>query len=241
MMVDMAGVLQVIDAIAQAKSEGGVVEAMKRGAELIGGRQSVFVSFIADDVTHESYRFLVGCEGAFCTLYRKMNWFVSDPAVMYAAHNTEPVLGSELVVRQQLHQDLLNVAREYGFTSVIAVPTPSAGGVSRVGVWTVGAPVEGVFEQHFGQVRIAARAIAMEIHEWWRREVKRGLVAECGLIDDDVQLLKFEKAGKKSKDIAKVLGMSPAAIDKKFGRLSKRMGVTDRQEAAKLAAECGLI
>jgi hypothetical protein len=241
MMVDMAGVLQVISAISEARNEGTVIEAMRRGAELIGGRQSVFVSFIADDVTHESYRFLVGCEGAFCTLYRKMNWFVSDPAVMYAAHNTEPILGSELQVRQHLQQDLLDVAREHGFTSVLAVPTPSAGGVSRVGVWTVGAPVEGVFEEHFSQVRIAARAIAMEIHEWWRRQVKHELVAECGLCDDDVQLLRFEKEGKKSKDIAKLLGATPAAIDKKFGRLSKRMGVADRQEAARLAVECGLI
>jgi hypothetical protein len=240
--VDLSQVSAIVGTIAAAANEGVVIEAMNRAAELIGGRNSVFVSFIADDVSHESYRFLIGCDPTFCSLYRRLNWFTSDPAVLYAASNSEPILGGELAARRHLEQDLLDVAKEQGFASVIVIPTPSPAGVSRIGVWTVGSPIEGTFEGSFAQVRIAARVIAMEIHEWWLRRVKHELIQECELSPEDMQLLGYEKRGLKSKEIAKLLGnTTPAAIDKRFHRISSRMGVPTRKEAAKQAAECGLI
>jgi DNA-binding CsgD family transcriptional regulator len=53
--------------------------------------------------------------------------------------------------------------------------------------------------------------------------------------------LDLQRKGMTTKQIAASLGVSPHAVDSHFHRLNVKLGVVSRREAARLAAEYGLI
>ena len=81
----------------------------------------------------------------------------------------------------------------------------------------------------------------MELHEWWIARVKEELVEAARLTVDDLALLSHEWRGHTTKRIALEQGTSPGSIDSRFQRLNAKLGVANRKDAARLAAEYGLL
>src|SRR5262249_22362528 len=110
------------------------------------------------------------------------------------------------------------------------------------GVLCLGSKTPGYFEADgFLAVKIAARSLAMELHEWWIGQIKRQLIANAGITADDLILLRHERLGHSTKAIAAELDVSLSSIDSRFKRVNQKLGVPNRKAAASLAAEYGLI
>ena len=81
----------------------------------------------------------------------------------------------------------------------------------------------------------------MELHDWWVAQVKRELIVNARLTQDDLFLLTRERQGHSTKRIANELGTTPGSIDARFQRINAKLGVPNRKAAARVAAEYGLI
>ena len=233
---------EVIAKIPDTRTGPETVNLLDEATRLIGADVAVFTSFIRDDVSHESYRFLIACEPRFCAEYTQRSWFSNDPCLLHAATRSEPCRLSDLKVLSRGQQVLLEKAGEFGFRSGAVFPTPAAGGISRTGVLTLGSKQLGFFEgEGFSSVRLVGRTLAMELHEWWIRHVRMQLLMDARLTNEEIELLMMERQGLKSKEIASHLGVKPASIDSRFQRLIAKLNVANRAAAARLAVDYGLI
>jgi DNA-binding CsgD family transcriptional regulator len=232
----------VVQSIAEASDEPSVVDLLGKAARQLGADAAAFVSFIRDDGAHESYRFMLACDPVWCHEYQRRGWYAQDPWLQYALNHTEPALASSIPVGSAKQRELSELAKSFGFASTVIVPAPSAGALSRVGVLCLGCAEEGYFEgEGFAPLKVAARGLAMELHEWWIARIKGELIANAGVTDDDLELLHHERMGHSTKTIALACDASPSAIDCRFQRLNRKLGVPNRKAAATLAAEYGLI
>lgn len=240
---DYAGrVSAVVQDIAAAQDEAEAVRLLAVAARRLGADAAAFVSFVRDDGSHESYRFLLACDPVWCHEYQRKASYAHDPWLQYALTHSEPALTSRISVSSARQEELAALARAYGFESGVIVPAPSATSLSRVGVLCLGSGMPGYFEDEgYPALKVAARPLAMELHEWWIARIKHELIANAGLTDDDLCLLLHERAGHGTKTIAAELDASPSAIDSRFMRLNQKLGVSNRKAAAILAAEYGLI
>ena len=93
----------------------------------------------------------------------------------------------------------------------------------------------------YASFRMLARSLAMELHEWWIARIKRELIANVRLTEEDLLLLAQERLGRGTKAICSALQLSPKAVNSRFQRLNAKLGVPNRKAAAQLAAEYGLI
>jgi DNA-binding CsgD family transcriptional regulator len=230
------------EAVAGAQDEAEAVVLLDRTARAMGAESSAFVSFMRDDGSHESFRFMLACDPVWCHEYQRRAWYAHDPWLQHALVSSEPALASAIPLASQKQRELADLARTYGFASGLIVPAPSAASLSRVGVLCLGSSKEGFFEgPGLGPLRIAARALSMELHGWWISRIKGKLLANAGLTDDDIDLLRYERNGLGTKAIAAALNTSTGAVDSRFQRLNQRLGVPNRRAAATLAAEYGLL
>jgi hypothetical protein len=228
--------------IAIAADEAQAVEVLMSAANCMGAECAAFVSFIRDDPSHESFRFLLACDPVWCLEYEQQAWYADDPWLTYALSHTEPARASEISTGSGQQKAAVRLAEQHGFCSAAIVPAPSSSGLSRVGVLCLGHSQRGYFEgEGFATLKILARSLSMELHEWWVNRIKRQLVAEARISEDDLMLLRHERAGLISKEIAAQLGTSKSSVDSRFQRISDRLGVPNRRAAAALAAEYGLI
>lgn len=228
--------------VAGCTTEAEVLELLVLATQRVGADASAFVSFVRDDPAHESFRFLLACDPVWCFEYEQHAWYADDPWLAYARSRSEPVRGSEIAVESKQQAEIVELAHRYGFRSAAIVPAQSGHGLTRVGVLCLGSATEGYFEgDGFGALRVAMRSLALELHEWWIGQVGRELQAEAGVDEHDLTLLRHERHGRSTKEIARELNASVAAIDSRFRRLNARLGVPNRKAAAHLAAEYGLI
>jgi DNA-binding CsgD family transcriptional regulator len=178
----------------------------------------------------------------WCHEYEKHAWYANDPWLGYALNHSEPLLGSEVPIGTKQQRAVVELAARFGFKSSVIVPAPSSGGLTRVGVLCLGSETPGYFEaEGFLAVKIASRSLAMELHEWWIGQIKRQLIANAGITEEDLVLLRHERLGHSTKAIAAELDASLSSIDSRFKRLNQKLGVPNRKAAATLAAEYGLI
>lgn len=235
-------VSEVVQQIAQAKDEMSVLGLLAEAAVRLGADAAAFVSFIRDDGSHASYRFLLACDSVWCREYERHASYSQDPWLLYALTHSEPAIASDIPVGSRKQREISELAKSSGFASAVIVPAPSAGALSRLGVLCLGRTEEGYFEADgFVPLKIAARGLAMELHEWWIARIKRELIANADITDEEIELLRHERMGHQSKAIGAALGISPGAIDCRFQRLNQKLGVPTRRAAANLAAEYGLI
>ena len=126
--------------------------------------------------------------------------------------------------------------------SAYVVPAPASSGLSRLGVLVLGSQQAGFFDTDaVAPLKVLARSLAMELHEWWVRQVRREIIATHRITHDDLRLLALERAGLSTKEIAEELGTSGSAVDSRFQRLSTKFNTANRRSTARLAAEYGLI
>jgi DNA-binding CsgD family transcriptional regulator len=208
----------------------------------MGADCAAFGSFIRDDPSHESYRFLLACDPVWCLEYMQRAWYSDDPWLNYALDHSEPARASEIPIQTAQQRAIVDLAEKFGVRSAAIIPAPTGGRVTRIGVLCLGSETAGFFEDEgFAALRILARSLSMELHEWWIAQIKRELIAEKRITSEDLVLLKRERMGHSTKQIAAALGTSASAIDSRFQRINAKLEVPNRKTAANLAAEYGLI
>jgi DNA-binding NarL/FixJ family response regulator len=214
----------------------------RAGVAALGAERATFVSFIRDDATASACRFMIDCDPAWGRVYLEAGHFAHDPWLAYAAHNSEPVVANSLKVVDAEQLKVIDLARRAGFVSAVLVPAHSGAGHARISSLCLGSSIPGYFESAgLPTLRVSARMLAMELHDWWLTRLRRNLVVKARLSPGDVMLLQRHAQGHCSKKIAAELRVSKSSIDSRFQRMNAKLGVPHRRMAVKLAIECGLI
>ena len=225
-----------------ARDQTQAVELLHEATQRMGAEVSIFASFIRDDESCRSYRLLLDCDPAWFTEYERQGRYEDDPWLAYAQRYSVPVRSSQIPVASDAARAAVDLAARFGFRSAVIVPAPSSGGLTRTGVLCLGSSKPGYFDDEgFVALRVVARGVAMELHEWWIGRIRDELIATAEITDDDLLLLSHERMGLGTKAIAKALNWSTSSVDSRFHRMNVRLGVSSRKAAARLAAEYGLI
>ena len=232
----------VVREMQSALDQAQAVELLHEAALRMGAERAIFASFIRDDESCRSYRLLLACDPTWLTEYERQGRYDDDPWLAYAQQFSVPVRSSQIPVRNDAERAAVDLAAKYGFRSAVIVPTPSTAGLTRTGVLCLGSSRPGYFEDEgFVTLRVVARGVAMELHEWWIGRIRDELVASAEITAEDLLLLRHERNGCSTKAIARALNWSTSAVDSRFYRMNARLGVSNRRAAARLAAEYGLI
>jgi Autoinducer binding domain len=235
-------VLTLLRGLPNTREPADAVAALDEAARRMGCDVAAFVSFVRDDGSHESFRFLLACDPTWCHEYERRGWYANDPWLDYALNHSEPRRGYEIAPGSRPQREVAGLASQYGFVSAVIVPAPSSRGLSRVGVLCLGSWTANYFDDEgYLALKVVARSVAMEFHEWWIAQVKREVIANAHLSEDDLVLLRHEWQNHKTKVIARELGTTRVSIDSRFQRLTEKLGVPNRRAAAVIAAEYGLI
>lgn len=237
-----SAITELVALIAKETEEGQVLLIFQEAVRAMGGEAGVFCSFVRGDEGTESYRFLVACDPAWCSVYQEQNWFAGDPALIYAATRSEPIRCCDLPVTSRAQRELIESAARHGFVSGGVFPAPAGGRVSRIGALILGSSDPTYLRgDDFEAARMYGRVLSMELNEWWIRKIRHDIIATSNLTQEDITLLAFEKRGLKSKEIARELETTVCSIDSRFQRLNAKLHTGSRAESAKIAAEHGVI
>ncbi|MDQ2736397.1 MAG: autoinducer binding domain-containing protein [Pseudomonadota bacterium] len=237
-----ARALEVIQRVSSAEDDAAVIEVLYEAKQALGVEHAAFVSFVRDDDSKESFRFFLACDPVWCLKYQQQGWYAQDAWLLYAATNSEPICGSKIPLRTKAQREAQELAVRHGIVSAYLVPAPASGGLSRLGVLGLGSSQEGYFEcEAVASLKLLARALAMELHEWWIRRVRQEIIATHRLKPDDLLLLAMERQGLSTKEIVEALGVSASSVDCRFQRLATKFNMPNRRATARLAAEYGLI
>lgn len=234
--------LEVIRSVRNAVSVQALFGIYRQALEYLGADAAAFTSYLRDDATRSSYRSLPVCDPVWASEYAMHGWCEDDPWLRYAAHDTEPIRSSELVLRSPREQEFTDAASLHGFASAVIAPASTSLGLSRVGVLSLGSATARYFDDEgYDTLRILARALAMELHAWLRQSVRDELLIKSRLTTADIELLRHETAGHISKIIAALLHTEAKTIDCRFQRVSAKLDAPNRRVAVRIARLYGLI
>ncbi|HUP08857.1 MAG TPA: autoinducer binding domain-containing protein, partial [Caldimonas sp.] len=178
----LAGVSAVVRSIGKARDVTRAVELLKDVTARMGAEVSLFASFMPDDASGIPYRLLLNCDPQWCTEYEELTAHAEDPWLAYALTHSEPIRGSELDAHTEEQRGIVQLAHRFGFRSSIIVPTPSSGGLARMGVLFLGSSVPDYFEgDGYLVFKLVARSVAMEFHEWWLARIREELIANAAI------------------------------------------------------------
>jgi DNA-binding CsgD family transcriptional regulator len=232
----------IAERIAGTPEQSKVLGLLRDAVTALGVENAVYVSYVRDSVDIAACRFMLACDPAWCQQYLDTGCLVHDPWLAYAAHHSEPIRTSSLKVTQPEQRRATELMAASGFASAVLVPAHSGPGHSRISLLCLGSSVPGYFDgEGFGRLKIGARALASELHDWWLGRIRRELIARAHITPNDLVLLRHERLGHSSKRIADELQVSPSSINSRFQRMNTKLGVANRKLAAQLASECGLI
>jgi hypothetical protein len=235
-------VLAVVRRLPNITEPAEAVSALDEAARRMGCDVAAFVSFVRDDGSHESFRFLLACDPTWCHEYELRGWYANDPWLDYALNHVEPRRAHEIPPGSRHQRQVSDLAAQYGFVSTLIVPAPTSRGLSRIGVLCLGSWSPAYFDNDgYATLKVVARSVAMEFHEWWIGQVRRELIDNVRISQDDLLLLQHEWQNHGTKEIALALGMTSGSVNSKFQRLTEKLGVPNRRAAAMIAAEYGLI
>lgn len=237
-----ARIANVAERIADAQDQAMALALLREGVHALGAESAVFVSFIRDNADLSACRFMLVCEPDWCRRYLEAGCFACDPWLGYAAHHSEPIAASSLPVLDAEGQRVIALAMQNGFASAALIPAHSGAGHSRISLLCLGSSTPGFFEADgFGRLRLGARLIAAEMHDWWLSRIRHELIVKARITQADLELLRHEHQGHSSKRIAAELHVSKSSINSRFQRMNMKLGVPNRRLAARLAVECGLL
>ena len=228
--------------IGQAVERSAVQALLRDGTDALGAQSAVFVGFERRGVDVSPDRFMLACDPEWYRRYVALDLIPHDPWLAYAAHQCEPILASSLPVTEPVPQQAIDLAAQHGFASTVLIPAHSGADRSRMSVLCLGSATPGFFEDEgFAALRVSARSIALELHDWWRARLRRELTVKAHITAGDLVLLRHERQGHSSKQIASELGVSKSSIDSRFQRMNAKLRVPNKSLAVKLALEHGLI
>ena len=233
---DVVRTMQIVQDQSQA------VEILQEAATRMGAEVAIFASFIVDDRSYRSYRLLLACNPEWFIEYERQGRYDDDPWLAYAQKHSEPIRTADIPIVNESQRSAVELAARFGFRSAVLVPAPSPEGLSRTGVLCLGSSTPGYFDDEgYVALKVVARGVAMELHEWWIARLRADLIASSRITDEDLALLAHERQGRSSKAIAKAMDTTIASVNNRFQRLNIKLGVPNRNAAARLAAEYGLI
>lgn len=231
-----------IGQIRRASSAAEIQALLQACVEPLGADQAYFVTFVRDDHDLVICRYLLACDALWCRLYLAAGCQHHDPWLIYATYHAEPIAASSLDVVATEHRQVVALIREGGFQSALLVPAHAGLSQSRTSLLCLGFRTPGHYEGELpDRLRLLARALAAELHDWWGARIRRELVDQAQLTPIELSLVRHQCAGHGSKRIADELKVSPASIKSRFQRLHAKLGVINRREAARLLVDCGLI
>ena len=235
-------VSEVVRDMQFARDQAQAVELLQEATVRMGAEVSIFASFIRDDETCRSYRLLLACDPAWFTEYERTGRYDDDPWLAYAQRHSVPIRSSEITIATAAERAAVELTQRFGFRSAVIVPAPSSGGLSRTGVLCLGSSKPDYFDDEgYVTLKVVARGVAMELHEWWLGRLRDELITTSSITDEDLLLLAHERLGHSTKTIAKSLGWTTSSVDSRFQRVNVKLRVANRKAAARLAAEYGLI
>lgn len=235
---DRAG--EAIGRVAGARSEAEALSLLRDAAGCIGADAAMFCSLV-HDVPVEA-RLMLVCDPRWCLVHERSSPGHRLPWLDYAAECMEPVCASQLTALTPAQRTAFESAKRFGFQSMLIVPSPMVGTAVHVSVLVLGSRTTGFFEKSaHTALRVMARSLAMELHGWRLSRARVELIQRAQLTPTDIDLLRHERKGFRTKDIARNLRMTAPAIDSRFQRLNARLGVPSRKAAASLAATYGLV
>ena len=231
--------------IAMVSSMAGPEEAcslLREIASELGCESSAFATFLQDDPWHQTYRFLLACHPSWCAQYQRLAWFADDPWLLYARANVRPALSTEIPSQTAKQEEVLALARRFDVRAALIVPAPASAGLTRLGVLMLGSSDDMHFDKPgFAKLKVLARSLSSEFLDWYTVYLRDEFRRTSKLTDLDIELLKLERLGMSSKEICRAIGLSANAVDSRFQRMISRLKVANRQAAAQLAAEYGLV
>jgi len=234
-------ILELLSSVATAHSAELAIEMFSRLRRLIGADSGVFLSTIKDDAARTSIRSLLACDPQWAIEYSRIDWHASDPWLRHALASQAPIRGEELAVLPR-EQAFVQRSAMLGFASTIVVPAHSCFGTARVGVLILGSNQAGFFGGvGYQLVRVVARALAMELHEWMLQAIRNDLLERSRITPDEIDLLRHEAAGHTSKMIAAALNMKARTVDCRFQRVNAKLNAPDRRTAMRIARLYGLL
>lgn len=239
--VDALRLMDLLRVLGDAPDEVAALDHLEESLHLMRVDSAVFVSFIREATTLNSFRWLLACDPVWALEYSTQGWHDHDPWLRYALEGTEPARDTELHIRPD-EQGFAATSAELGFASALIVPAPSHAGSSRVGMLCIGSHARGFFtDDVFNRLRVPARALAMELHRWVLQSARRELISAARLSDAEIELLRHEAAGRTSKHIAALLDVEAKTVDSRFQRLIAKLKLPDRHTAARVARLYGVI
>lgn len=237
-----ARVSEIAERIAAAADQADLHRLLRAGVAALGAERAAFVSFEKDRSEVSSCRFMLDCSPQWCRRYLERGGPSIDAWIRYASRESEPVIASALNIVDPAQQAVAALAVEAGFASTLLVPAHSGASHPRVSLLCLGHSTVGYFEaEGSARVRVCARALALELHDWWLARIRRETLARSRITDDELMLLERYWLGQTSKRIGAELKLSRTAVNSRFQRLLAKLGVASRKSAARLAVDCGLI
>lgn len=228
--------------VAPASDAAEVTALVGGAAALVGADAATFASFVRDDETYESYRFILACDARWCLEYENGACYMHDPWLEYARHHAEPVLGQDVAAYTDREAEVVALARRFGHASAVIIPAQAPQGLTRLGALCLGSTKPDYFNaEGLTAVACAATPLALRLHDWQIAQLRQELRDQVRLSDDDIWLLRHEKRGLGSKQIAARMNTTSMSVDSRWQRLNAKLGVSSRSAAARLAAEYGLI
>jgi DNA-binding CsgD family transcriptional regulator len=214
---------------------------LKKAIQLIGAEVGTFLSCIEDD-EYKTCRFLLACDPAWFAEYEKRTWSVDDPWLLYSRRHAEAIRAQDIPVRTEAQAEIVRLAAKYGFRSAVVVPAPVGGGLTRLGMLSLGsADPEWFGDAEFLAVKVAALPLAASLNRWCTERARKDLLQSARLSPEDLLLLDLQRQGMTTKQMADIAKMSPESINSRFQRINAKLEVSTRRAAARRAAEYGLI
>lgn len=237
-----AEVARTVAGIAGAQHQAELLSRFQCCVQALGAERGVFATYVRDGDKVTACRFLLACEPSWCQEYFQALTTSGDPWLAYAARHTEPIVTTQRQPTGAMAHAVTRLGARHGFASTVLVPVHPAGSPAQLSLLYLGSATAGYFEgEGFVQLRLGARALAAELHDWCDGQRRRALAAQAKFSQADLTLLRLHQQGLSTKRMAAVLGTSLSAINSRFQRMFARQGVLNRRMAAEAALACGLL
>jgi DNA-binding CsgD family transcriptional regulator len=240
--IDPTQALSAITQLHQAKDAPQLLEALMTATREIGATASIYSIAIPENGTESSSFTLFACHPGFAQRQYRLGSLLDHPWFRCARSHHAPTTDQQVQPGNASESEALELAREYGFSSCLIVPTPSSIDLERIEMLCLGSTRAAFFEGDDARIiRALARALAAELHDWITTNLSASLCETAGLHEADIELLKLEWQGLGTKEISARTGMSPASVDSRFQRLNARLDCPNRKASARRAAAYGLL
>lgn len=234
---------RAIQALHDASDPCDLLVALCQATRAFGVRASACVHVVPDPEHATEVMLLLACGVEQAWAHRHAGAWLDHPWLRHARDHAEVVPASMLDAPVPDAADG-RLAQEAGTdrAAILIVPTHSGGGTGRFGALIIDTtPLPGSAPIAPETIRLLAHGLAGELHEWWLRRTRSELTRRARLRSDDLKLLGFERQGLGTKQIARLVGMSAAAVHSRFQRISAKLGAANRRNAALRAAIHGLL